>query len=244
MRITIAPDAKGLARQAADIVSEIVGQQPAATIGLPSGKTPLCLYDELARRARGGALDLSGVTAFAIDEWHGVAAAHPATNASYFHRNVTQRMRLRALHVMDSAAENPEEECARFQRLLEASGGLDLVILGVGLNGHIAFNEPGSGFDSRARRVALARVSREAHAASFGSLETVPAFGLTLGIADLLAARRALLMAIGADKATVVAQALNGPVTEALPASALRRHPALTVLLDEEAAARLEGKRA
>ncbi len=243
MRIKIVPDAQELAHQAADIVSEIIGRQPDAAVGLPSGTTPLGLYEELARRARAGALDLRGVTAFAIDEWHGVASTHPANNASYFRRHVTQRMDLRALHVMDSAADDADAECQRFQRLLEGSGGLNLVILGIGLNGHIAFNEPGSAFHSRARRVALESASREAYAEAFGSPAAVPAFGLTLGIADLLAARSALLLVIGAAKAPVVAQALEGPLTEALPASALQRHPDLAVLLDEDAAAGLRKKR-
>lgn len=241
MRIVIAENEREFAQRAADIVCEVVRQRPEAAIGLPSGRTPLGLYEQLARRVEAREADLSGVTAFAVDELHGLPADHPATNASYFRRHLTPRIPLRAFQVMDSASDSPQAECDRFRRLVEEAGGLDLVALGIGANGHIAFNEPGSPFDSRARRVVLDDTTREPYAEHFGSLDAAPAFGLTLGVADLLEARRVLLLVSGADKASVTAQALRGPVTEALPASCLQRHPAPTVLLDREAAADVRG---
>lgn len=239
MHIGIVDTAEEFARRAADIVCALARAKPDAALGLASGNTPLGLYDELARRVREGETDFSGVTAFAIDELHGVRRDHPATNASYFRQHLTRRVPLRAFHVMDGETEQPEAECERFRRLIDEAGGLDLVVLGIGVNGHLAFNEPGSRFDSRARRVALQQTTLEAYARLFRPPEEPPTFGLTLGIADLLAARAALLLASGADKAAAVAGALKGPVTEALPASALQRHPDLAVLLDREAAARL-----
>lgn len=230
------------AGRAADIVCAPVRERPAAVLGLPSGNTPLGLYAELARRVAEGKADFDGATAFAIDEFHGAPPDHPGTNAGYFRKHLTSRVRLREFHLLSSDAEQPEAECERFRSLIEEAGGLDLVVLGIGRNGHIGFNEPGSPFDSTARRVALTDTSREAYAPVFGSLDETPAFGLTLGIADLLAARGALLLAKGVEKATAVAQALEGPVTEALPASALQRHPALTVLLDEDAASGLKSR--
>lgn len=239
VRVTVVSNGAELARRAADVVFDAARAQPAATLGLPSGRTPLGLYDELARRVADGRTDFGSVTAFAIDELHGVPPDHPATNASYFRDRLTSRVPLRALHVMDSAAQDADAECARFARLIEDAGGLGIAVLGIGANGHVAFNEPGSRFDSRARRVALERSSRRQLAHAFGSLEATPAFGLTLGIADLLAAQAILLLAAGEEKAEVVAAALEGPETEALPASALRRHPALTVVLDRAAASLL-----
>jgi glucosamine-6-phosphate deaminase len=238
MRIDVVATDEEFARRAADIVCAAVRGQPAAAIGLPSGNTPLGLYAELARRVREGNADFSRVTIFAIDELHGIRRDHPATNARYFREHLTQHLPLRAFHLLNSEAGEPESECDRFRRLIEGAGGLDLVVLGIGLSGHIGFNEPGSSFDSRARRVALARTTLEAYAHLFRSVEA-PAFGLTLGLADLLAARRVLLLGKSLDKAAVVANALEGPVSEALPASALQRHPELTVVLDREAASRL-----
>jgi glucosamine-6-phosphate deaminase len=241
MNVTIVAEEE-FAGRAAGIICAAVLEQPAAVIGLPSGSTPLGLYDELARRVVEGDADFSRVTVFAIDELHGVPADYPATNASYFRERLTTRVRLGAFHLLSSETEEPEADCERFGHLLDEAGGLDLVVLGIGRNGHIAFNEPGSAFASRARRLALTETSRRMYVPYFDSLEEAPAFGLTLGIADLLAARKALLIANGPEKATPVAQALEGPVTEALPASALQRHPALTVLLDRDAASELRAK--
>jgi glucosamine-6-phosphate deaminase len=228
MQVEIAKTPREYGRRAADVVCTVA-----------SGATPLSLYAELARRGSRGEVNFSHMTGFAIDELYGVPPDHPATNATYFLRELTGRVPLRALHVMNSETDDTDAECARFQRLIEDAGGLDLVVLGIGRNGHLAFNEPGSTFDSRARKVALEPMSREPYVPFFGSLEATPAFGLTLGIADLLAARRALLLANGAEKAEAITRALQGPVTEELPASALQRHPDLIVVLDREAAARL-----
>jgi glucosamine-6-phosphate deaminase len=236
-------DEAALAVRAADLIAARLLERPEASLGLASGRTPLRLYAELGRRARAGALDCSRARAFAVDELHGVPRDHPATNASYFAQHL-DGLPLSAFHVMDSASDKPEAECARFRRLIEEAGGLDLVVLGIGANGHLAFNEPGSRFDSRCRRVALDRSTRESYAPFFGSLDATPAHGLTLGMEELLAARAVLLLASGDDKAEVVARALEGPLTEAVPASAVQRHPAARAILDRPAAARLRGQAA
>jgi glucosamine-6-phosphate deaminase len=239
MRTMIAASEEQFSRMAADVLCEAIEQRPDAAIGLPTGKTPLGLYDELARRVEEGVADLSGVTAFAIDELHGVAGDHPATNATYFARHVSPRIPLRALHVMAGDAGDPDAECVRFVRQIEEAGGLEVAVVGIGRNGHIAFNEPGSPFDSPARLVDLTEDTRRPYVEAFGSIEATPAQGLTLGIADLRAARRVVLLALGAEKADVVSQALEGAITEALPASVLRRHPHLTVVVDQPAGSRL-----
>jgi glucosamine-6-phosphate deaminase len=239
MRIEIAESASDLARRAADVVCEVVEERRDATMALPSGSTPLEMYDELARRASAGVADLSGATVFAVDELYAIDPSHPATNASYFRRHVSGRITLRKLHVMRSDAAEPSNECARFVSLIELAGGLDLAVLGIGVNGHVAFNEPGSPFDSRARLVDLARSSREAYMEAFGSFGATPERGLTLGIADLMAARRVLLIADGEAKAAAVATALDGPVTESVPASALQQHRDALAVLDRMAASRL-----
>ena len=238
MRCEVADGPDALAQRAADAVCRAVERKPEAVLGLASGATPLALYAELSARIAAGDADFRNVTAFAVDELHGVPRGHPATNASYFARHLAG-VPLRALHILDSEAADPVAECARFRRLIEAAGGIDLVVLGIGANGHIAFNEPGRPFDARAGRVALAETTRRVYAAAFGSFEATPAFGLTLGLADIVSARAVLLLAGGAEKAEAVALALKGPVTEQIPASILQKHAGLTVLLDREAASRL-----
>ena len=237
MRIEIV-DAQDFARRAADLVIDAVRRKSDAVLGLPTGSTPLGMYEELARRAAASEIDFSRATAFAIDELHGVPRDHPATNASYLARALAG-IPLRALHVMDSAAPDPGTECARFAAMLHAAGGLDLAVLGIGRNGHIAFNEPGSAFDSRTRRVRLEDSTREPYVGYFGSLDATPAFGLTIGMAELLAARELLLLVTSASKAAIVARALEGAISEDVPASALQRHTNATVLLDRAAAAEL-----
>ena len=233
MRVDVAASSAEFDRKAADAIREAARSRERAAIGLPSGTTPLGMYAELAQQPDG----LETTVWFAIDELHGVARDHPATNATYFRRHAPGL----AVEVLDSESDDPDAERARFSRLLADAGGLELVVLGIGANGHIAFNEPGSAFDSRARRVALAAETRRQYAAQFASLDETPAHGLTLGIADLLSARRVLLLARGEEKAAAVAAAIEGPLTEELPASALRRHDDVTVLLDGAAASALAG---
>lgn len=239
MRIHIADDEREFARLAADLICDVIAQRSDAVLGLPSGTTPLGVYDELARRVQDGRADFSAVTVFAVDELHGLPPDHAATNARYFQKHLTDRIALHACHLMNSAANDPDAECVHFMRLIERAGGLDLVVLGIGVNGHIAFNEPGSAFDSRTRLVALDETTRAAYAALCGSVEAAPTHGLTLGIANLLAATEVLLLATGANKASIVAQAIEGPTTETLPASALQGHPELAVVLDRAAASKL-----
>ena len=238
MRCDVAEDPEELARRAAGLVCRAVQGNAGAALGLASGTTPLGLYTELAGLARAGTADLRAVTAFAVDELHGVPRSHPATNASYFAEHLAG-VPLRALHVLDSESADPEAECAHFRWLIEAAGGLDLIVLGIGANGHIAFNEPGARFDARAGLVALTETSRRVYARAFGSLEATPAFGLTLGIADIVSAREILLLASGVEKAEIAARALEGPVTEDVPGSILQKHAGLTVLVDRSAASRL-----
>ena len=242
MQIDVLDSADAVAQRAADAICEAAAARPQAAIGLASGATPVGLYAELARRVRNEDLDLRRAVGFAIDELHGVPKSHPATNASYFREHVTSRFELRALHILDSEAQDPERECSRFEMSISNAGGLDLVILGIGANGHIAFNEPGSPFEARCRRVALARSSREPYAPGFGSIEATPSHGLTLGIADIMAARRVLLLASGAEKAPIVSRALEGPVTEDVPASVLKRHGDVLAVLDRDAAGELAAR--
>ena len=237
MRIEIV-DGQDFARRAAGLVADAIGRKRDAVLGLPTGSTPLDMYEELARRATASEIDLSRATAFAIDELQGVPREHPATNASYLARALAA-IPLRALRVMDSAASDPEAECARFAALVDSAGGLDLAVLGIGRNGHLAFNEPGSTFDSRTRHVRLEDSTREPYVRYFGSLDATPAFGLTIGMAELLTARELLLLVTGAGKAAIVARSLEGVISEDVPASALQRHANATVLLDRAAGAEL-----
>jgi glucosamine-6-phosphate deaminase len=237
MRIEIVADEEALAVRAADVICDAVRAKPVALLGLPTGATPVRAYAELERRVSAGAADFSRATVYALDEFAGASRMTPGTNSVFYrqHLNIGQH----ALHCPNPSAHDADEHIRAFADAVRRAGGLDLCVLGIGVNGHIAFNEPGSSRDSRARVVDLTPVSREAHAATFGSLDAVPDRGMTLGVADLLEARSILVLASGARKALMVHRAVEGPETADVPASWLRSHADVTWVMDEAAAAEL-----
>lgn len=237
MQIEVVPDEEALALAAADVLCEAVARRPTATLALPTGITPIHAYAEIAARVARGEADFSQASVFAVDEFVGVSAATPGTNTVFYRDHLT--FPLGGLHVPDPSSDAPQGVIESFMRRIHDSGGIDLCLLGIGANGHVAFNEPGSIRESTARVVDLAPSSREAHAANFGSIEAVPDRGMTIGIADLMGARAVLVLASGEHKAAIVHQAIEGPETAGVPASWLRAHPNLTWLLDAAAASRL-----
>lgn len=212
-------------------------------LGLAAGSTPRPLYAELARRCEAGALDLSRVDFFALDEYVGLAPEHPRS----FHRELERVLLSRVnadparVHLLAGDAPDPEAEAAAYEARIARRGGIGLQILGVGRNGHLGFNEPGSSFASRTRVVELAPETRAANRLEELGDEA-PTHAITLGIANLLEARALLVLATGPAKAPAVSAMLEGPVGPACPASAVRGHGDATVLLDREAAAGLGGR--
>ncbi|MDO9397971.1 MAG: glucosamine-6-phosphate deaminase [Herbiconiux sp.] len=224
----------------AEAIERLVAAKPDAVLGLATGSTPLPVYRALAERVAAG-LDLSSVRGFALDEYVGLPTGHPESYRSVIDREVVRPLRLEpaAVHVPDGRPLGIETAGERYEVALEASGGVDLQILGVGTDGHIGFNEPGSSFASLTRVKTLTRQTREDNARFFESVEQVPLHCITQGLGTILRARRLVLLAFGASKAQAVAAALEGPLTASVPASAIQLHPRATVVVDEEAASRL-----
>lgn len=222
------------ARAALDALLSLATESEAPVIGLPTGRTPVGMYLELARAVERGRVDVSAWRPFAIDEY--VAPRnHRCSNRSFFERYWEAIPGAPPVEQFDPEAPDLDAEARRFAERLGQAGGLHLVILGIGTNGHLAFNEPRSDRDSTARLVALHADSRASAAPCWG--EQTPGHGLTLGLAELLAAPSVLLLANGSGKAAIVARALRGPVSPECPASYLQEHPGMFVLLDEAAAA-------
>lgn len=235
VEIRTLPSPAAVAHEAAGIVCSFAF--PGSSIGLPTGATPIPMYGEIARLVGEGACDLSGATIWAIDEFCGVAAGSPGTNAAFYQQHL--RVPVRELYCPNAAADHPARHIEEYAGAVRATGGLDLVVLGIGSNGHIAFNEPPSERDAVARVVELAASSRAAHAEAFGGAAHVPAEGMTLGIADILTARAVVVLATGEQKAAIVAAAVEGPATSAVPASWLQGHERALWLIDHQAAAHL-----
>ncbi|MDO8607161.1 MAG: glucosamine-6-phosphate deaminase [Phaeospirillum sp.] len=238
MLIQVEADAGAVSLRAAALVAELVTRNPRAVLGLAAGATPLGLYEELARRH----LDFSGITVFGLDEYMDLPADHPASCTWAVRRNLIERVNLdpSRIHLLDGIPDGDvTAACAAFDRRIAAAGGLDLQILGLGVNGHIGFNEPGCSLSALTHPTALSASTRTVNRPGFPSPDEVPKAAVTMGIGTILAARRVLLLATGAAKAETVAKAVEGPITARVPASSLQMHADAVMLLDTAAAAAL-----
>ncbi|MGO3648389.1 glucosamine-6-phosphate deaminase, partial [Agrococcus casei] len=198
----------------------------------------------LATLIRSESIAVDGVRAFALDEYVGLPAGHPEGYASVVAREVVQPLGLnpQLVRVPNGEANEGEASCADYEAAIREAGGVDLQLLGIGSTGHIGFNEPGSAFDSRTRVTELAESTRRDNARFFDSIDDVPTHAATQGIGTILEARQLVLLAFGESKAQAVARAVEGPVTEDVPASALQLHPHATIVIDEAAASLLQGR--
>jgi len=227
---------------AAEIVAERVREKPGAVFLLPTGTTPLGMYRRLVQMHRREGLSFAQATFFNLDEYLGLPPDHPASYHVYMQEHfygLVDADRAR-IHVPDGSAPDPEAECERYEAAIREAGGVDLCVLGIGRNGHIGFNEPGAPFDSRTRVVRLAESTRRVNASDFEG-DRAPERAITVGMATIFESREVLILASGANKARAAAAALQGEISEAVPASMLQRHPNATFLLDRDAASPLDG---
>lgn len=237
MRVIIEKDADSVAARAARFVAELVRGKPACVLGLPTGGTPLGLYRELTRLHREEGLDFSQVTTFNLDEYVGLEPSHPQSYRYFMQENLFRHLNLEPArtHVPDGLSLDFESSCQRYEQMIRDAGGIDLQVLGIGSDGHIAFNEPGSSLGSRTRVKSLTGQTLRDNARFFGSEEAVPRLAVTMGVATILESRRCLLLATGPAKASAVRSAIEGPVTAQVTASALQLHRDVIAVLDEEA---------
>ena len=243
MEVIICSDAAEVGRIGAAKVAKVAAEVgPAVVIGVATGSSPLSCYAELAARVEGGRLDLSQASAFALDEYVGIAEGHPESYHEIIRKTVTEPMRLdpARVHVPNGFADDVAAACVEYEEQIKAAGGVDVQILGVGSNGHVGFNEPTSSLSSRTRIKTLAARTREDNARFFDSIEDVPRHCLTQGLGTIMDARNVVLMATGAGKAHAIAQVVEGPVTSMCPGSVLQFHPHATIVIDQAAAAELE----
>ncbi len=237
MEVIIKANAEEVAAEAYEIVEAALRAAPSLSLGLATGRTPLGLY-LLMRESR---LDFSAARFFNLDEFVGLGPEHPASFHRFLHENLlgglnAQRRNVRLLR---GSAEDLPEECRLHEEAIRAAGGIDVQVLGVGRNGHIAFNEPGSSLGSRTRVKTLEAQSASDYASMFASPGEVPRFSLTMGVGTIMEARRLLVLATGPMKADIVRRMIEGPVTAEVPGSALQFHPRATIVLDEEASVQL-----
>jgi len=242
-----------MSQSAARIVADLVKSKPDCVLGFCAGATPIGVYRELIKMHREG-LDFSAVRAFNVDEYLGLGIdfskpyAKDRSFARFIHEELFKQVNIKKenIKILDGLAKDPRKYCEWYEEEIQRAGGIDLQILGIGHNGHLAFNEPGSSLSSRTRIQALTDGTLEDNFKSFFKKagikrEEMPRFALTLGIGTILEMKHLLLLVNGKKKAKVLAEALEGPITSRIPASALQLHSGrVTVVLDREAASKLK----
>src|SRR5262245_42358349 len=234
-RVRVFAHANALARALAHDVARRLAGNPRLVIGLPTGRTPIPFYEALVRLYRAGRIDFRSATTFNLDEFLGLEPGDPRSYRAFMQRHLFDHVNLapRRIHLLNGATSDVRRECARYERAIARAGGIDVQVLGLGLNGHIGFNEPGRTLAARTHGARLTPATRRANAALFGSrVSAVPREALSMGMATILQARRIVLIATGSSKARCVERMIDGPLTPRLPASFLQLHPHAEVWLD------------
>jgi glucosamine-6-phosphate deaminase len=226
---------------AADIIADAVGSG-ATTLGLATGSSPLSVYRELIRRHRKEGLSFSGAQAFLLDEYVGLPPSHPQSYAHFIRAEFTDHIDIDSgrVHSPNGVADDIFVAAVEYDELIADEGPVDVQILGIGVNGHIGFNEPGSSLASRTRVKTLTEQTRHDNARFFSGIDEVPRHVITQGLGTICDARHLVLIATGGHKAEAVAAAVEGPLTASCPASVLQLHPHVTVIVDEAAAGQLK----
>lgn len=242
MRVIVEKDLPGVSAVGARFVAHLVRRKPTCVLGLATGSTPLGMYAELIRMHRDEGLDFSRVVTFNLDEYVGLGPTHPQSYRYFMQHHLFDHLNIdpRNTHVPDGRALDFETYCERYEKMIHDEGGIDLQVLGIGSDGHIAFNEPGSSLGSRTRLKTLTAETVRDNARFFGSEEAVPRLAITMGVGTILESRQCLLLACGSTKAGAIRDTIEGPVTAQVTASALQLHRDVIAVLDGESARLLE----
>lgn len=224
--------------QAAGIVAAQISRKKNTVLGLPTGQTPLGMYQELLKRFRKGEIDFSQVITFNLDEYYGLSPEHPQSYNYYMWQTFFNNINIKKENVFipDGVTKDVQKECRYYESLIEKKGGIDLQFLGIGDNGHIGFNEPATALNSKTHLVNLSQATIEANSRFFNDIEDVPRKALTMGMGTIMKAKQIILLASGMKKAPAIAKTINGKVNTEVPASLLQLHRDVTIIVDKDAA--------
>jgi len=234
---------ENLSKEAAKVVADRLKKKPNLVLGLATGSSPLGLYKELIRMHKYEGLDFSKVTTFNLDEYIGLPPSHDQSYHYFMQNNFFNSVNIdpRFIHVPHGMAKDVTLFCEWYEERINSFGGIDLQILGIGANGHIAFNEPGSSLGSRTRIKTLSYTTREANKRFFKKDELVPKYAITMGVGTIMDSKELLLVASGKGKAEAIKSAVEGPLTAMCPASIIQMHKEAFVIVDKDAGSKLEG---
>lgn len=242
MEVVVKENVEEMSKLAARIIAEVVKSKANPVLGLATGSTPVKTYKELIKMYKEGQLDFSKVRSFNLDEYVGLDEKHDQSYHYFMWDNLFKDINIKKenTNVPNGIAKDIPKACAAYEKKIKNWGGIDIQVLGIGGNGHIAFNEPGSGAMSRTRMIALDERTINDNARFFAKKEDVPRFAVTMGIGTILEAKRIILLANGKNKAEAIAKSVEGPVTAMVPASFLQLHGDTIIVVDKEAASLLK----
>ena len=244
MLVIVKKDYDELSKEGAEHIASLIRKKPDAVIGFATGSTPLGLYKELIRMHREAGLDFSKVTTFNLDEYVGLPPEHPESYHYFMWENLFKHINVdpRFVHIPQGMADDIDLFCDWYEEKIRSVGGLDIQILGIGSNGHIAFNEPGSSLGSRTRIKTLTEKTRKDNARFFNNqIEEVPKYAITMGVGTIMGARQLLLLASGEGKAEAIQNTVEGPITAIVPATIVQMHRKAVLIIDKGAASKLSG---
>ncbi len=237
MKVVAVKDFKEMSQLAAAMISHQVKEKPNTVLGLATGGTVVGTYEELIKDHGQNKTTYENVQTVNLDEYLGIKKDHPNSYHHFMMENLFSHININQdnIHLPNGLANNYEEESQKYEKVISDLGGVDLQLLGIGVNGHIGFNEPGTPFDSKTHVVELEESTRQANMRFFNSIEEVPTHAVTMGISTIMNSKKILLLVSGKTKAEILEKVINEGITETIPATVLKNHPDVTIIADEEA---------
>lgn len=238
MKVIITVNYDEMSKKAAEIVKKQIKEKHNTVLGLATGSTPLGMYKHLIEMYKRGEIDFSNVITFNLDEYIGLSPDHPQSYHYFMFHNFFNHINIKKenVHIPNGIAEDLEEECRKYEEEIEKAGGIDLQILGIGVNGHIGFNEPEESIETKTHVVTLTEDTINANKRFFKSAEEVPRKAITMGLGSIMKAKKIVLLASGKNKAEAIKETIKGQLTTKVPATVLALHPDVTIIIDKEAA--------
>lgn len=241
MNVVIVKNYHELSVKGTQLVADQITNKKNTVLGLASGQTPIGMYQELINMFKRGKIDFSEVVTFNLDEYYGLAPEHPQSYYYYMWNTFFKHINIKKenIYLLNGVTENIMQECNQYEYLIQKNGGIDLQILGIGDNGHLGFNEPAIGLNSKTHLVNLSEETIQANSHYFNNIQEIPKQAITMGIGTIMKAKKIILLASGRKKSHAIEKTINGPVSTEVPATILQLHPDVKLLIDKEAASQL-----
>ncbi|MFD3158052.1 glucosamine-6-phosphate deaminase [Haloimpatiens sp. FM7330] len=241
MRLIVVDNYEEMSKKAASIMASQIILKPESILGLATGSTPLGMYKELIKMYNDGEVDFSQVRTFNLDEYYGIRRDNEQSYYYYMDNNFFKYINVKEdnINIPNGTAEDVEQECINYDKRIKESGGIDIQVLGIGVNGHIGFNEPDVNFEAQTHLVKLDKKTIESNARFFNSIEEVPVKAVSMGMKTIMNSKKIILLANGINKADAIEKTMKGKISPEVPASILQLHNDVTIIVDKAAASKL-----